>query len=398
VSVNSLPIDGNANDRSGRRRILFITPDLENPPTKGYQVRCLAMASGLGERYVGRVVAARASRGLSNVGAADRPLRRLQAGLGRLVDGAPLQSALFDGDDVASRFRQVVEDWRPDAIVVMTERLPVTTAALREQVLLVDVVDPMSAHMTQRASRASFWSRWLWTHEAKSFMRHAHVVRQCATKVIASSSSALTDYPDAVVIPNAATLDPAPRPPASVDVIFTGNLSYWPNVKAAVELCERIAPRIKDALPEARIAIAGRQPTAAIRRACRAAGVVLMPNVKDMGSVLRASRLALAPIDWTPAANLKIMEALAAGTPVLAYPGAVAELPGSVSGVRTCEGPDEMAQSAIALLRGIEHLDVVTNDQQSWSTRAASLEVLLDSLLDPMGHDAVEANRFIPHF
>jgi glycosyltransferase involved in cell wall biosynthesis len=354
---------------------------MENPPTKGYQVRCLAMATGLSDRYAGRVIAALASTTVDSARAAGRPFRRLQSVLARLIDGTPLQSALFDGTDVAERVCRIVDEWRPDAIIVMTERLPVTTAALCSRVLIVDVVDPMRLHMQQRASRAGMLWRWLWNREANSFMRNAQRIRRCATQVIASSASALRDYPDAVVIPNAATIDMTPRPPPAIDVVFTGNLSYWPNIRAAVELCEIIAPRIKAALPEARIAVAGRHPAAAVRKACASADVSLMANVENMGALLRSSRLALAPIEWTPAANLKIMEALAAGTPVLAYPGAAAELPGSADGVRVCKGPDEMARAAVAFLDGTEAFVVARRNQHTWGARAASLETLLDALL-----------------
>jgi glycosyltransferase involved in cell wall biosynthesis len=366
------------------RRVLFVLPDLDEPPTKGYQVRCLGIASGLSQRYVSRIVAAaRHSSTMESARANERPLERLRALLYRLVDGLPLQSALFDGVDVKKRVSEIVAEWEPDAIVLVTERLPVTTASLCAHPVLVDIVDSMRLHMDERATQARFPASILWSREAGSFKRVAERINKCAVRVVASSSTALADYPQAIVIENAAANDPNPRPDPTTDVVFTGNLAYWPNVKAAIEVCEVIAPMILKALPAAQIAVAGRNPTADVQRACDTAGVSLMANVEDMPALLRSARVAVAPLSWTPAANLKVMEALAAGTPVLAYRAAARYLPEGIEGVLICEGPDEMVTAAIAILRGQKTLEVVHREQHTWAARAVEMEALLDQVLGP---------------
>jgi glycosyltransferase involved in cell wall biosynthesis len=372
-------VDGDANER---RRILFILPDIDEPPTKGYQVRCLGLASGLSGRYVSRIVSARDAALVESVSADRRLIRRLQAFLAGLFDGRPLQSALFDGTDVMRLVSAIAAEWKPYAIVVVTERLPITMRALCGYPLFIDIVDSMRLHMEERAARAGFPVRWLWLRESRAFQRAAQRLTQCAERVIASSVTALADYPDALVIRNAANTDSNPRPIPAIDVIFTGNLSYWPNAKAARDLCEAIAPILRAALPQSRIVIAGRNPRADLRRACELAGVSLMANVDDISALLRSARLAVAPLPWTPAANLKIMEALAAGTPVLAYPAAVEHLPEAIDGVLVCEGPQELAHAAIAILEGRKTLSQPKREQHTWAARAAELEALLDAVLE----------------
>jgi glycosyltransferase involved in cell wall biosynthesis len=87
-------------------------------------------------------------------------------------------------------------------------------------------------------------------------------------------------------------------------------------------------------------------------------------------------------LDWTPAANLKVMEALAAGTPVLAYRAAARHLPAGTDGVWICDGPDEMARAAIAILRGSKILTVTNREDHTWSARAIEVERLLDAILN----------------
>jgi glycosyltransferase involved in cell wall biosynthesis len=337
------------------------------------------MAAGLSDHYVYRVIAARSTNTSLSLRADRRPVQRLLSLVTSFASGAPLQSALFDGRDVMQQVRELVEQWKPAAVIVLTERLPASSAGLCSVSLIVDIVDSMRIHMEERAARAGVLSRLLWKREAQAFARHAKSLARCATYVVAASDTALVDYPNARVITNAARADLNPRPPSTIDVVFTGNLSYWPNVKAAIEVCERIAPRIRRALPQATIVVAGRDPSAAVRRACATARVTLLPNVEDMASVIRASRLALAPVAWTPGANLKILEALAAGTPVFAYPSAARQVPDS-DGVVICDGPESMSRAAIAFLEGRDVHIVTNREQHTWTARAAQLEALLDTL------------------
>src|SRR5207249_1835621 len=153
------------------------------------------------------------------------------------------------------------------------------------------------------------------------------------------------------------------------------------NIKAAVELCEIIAPKVLSTLPRARIVVAGRNPTVAIRKACLGSGVELIANPADISPLLRASRLALAPIDWTPGANLKVLEALAAGTRVLAYSAAVSQLPEDVEGVRSCDRPTEMARVAVDVLGGNQSIEPPRRNRHIWPARAIEFERVLNQVL-----------------
>lgn len=362
------------------RKLLFVLPDLDTPPTKGYQVRCIEIAAALGARHTVRVVSGRTTRRNETVAANRRHLWRVASLLRRVLDGLPLQAAPFDGPDVARRVKWIVREWRPDAIVVMTERMPDTTAALCSEILVVDVVDAMRLNMEQRARNAGIFMHALWSREARAFTRQARRIERCAKIIIAASATAHAEYPTAHIVPNAAKADNLPRGAPTIDVIFTGNLAYWPNVRAAIELCEEIAPRIRRGMPEATIVVAGRRPVSAIRRACAAAGVTLQADVPDLGDLVRASRVAVAPLRWSGGGNLKILEAVAAGTPVLCYRAASQQLPDALEGIRECADAEEMANAALAILRS-DQSPIGPGDMHIWPARARSLEDLLEPLL-----------------
>jgi glycosyltransferase involved in cell wall biosynthesis len=185
----------------------------------------------------------------------------------------------------------------------------------------------------------------------------------------------LRDYPDAEVIPNGA-FDVTSARERTIDVVFTGNLNYWPNVEAVIEFCGVVLPRIRALGLDPRVVVAGRDPTRAVIRSCASARVELLANVPDMGSLLARARLAVAPIRSATGSQLKILEALSAGTPVLAYPEAGAGLQPGLSGVAICEDAETMARVAVQILRGERTLQVDGNEFR-WEVQAARFEGLL---------------------
>ena len=361
-------------------RLLFVLPDLTVEARRGYEVRAVSLAAELKDRFVANLVSAggAAARRRPKSRMLVDPMRTLLA----LGHGRPLQTALFDGASLAERTVRAAIDWDAQVVIVVTERLPLTTIALAKRFpVVLDVVDSMAAHSAIRASRASALSRWFWRSEERGFARLAPRLRSAASAVIAASATARDHYPNAVVVPNASGLKAfRVRPVPEYDLAFTGNLWYWPNVEAVRVVCEEVIPIVRQQLPEVRVLIAGRNPTGTVLRLARRANVTIAANVSDMGALLSRCRLALAPIAWTPAANLKIMDAIAVGTPVLTFPAAASQLPSEMRGVITCNGAQEMAAVATDLLLGRRE-PIVASDGLSWTASARVLASVIESVL-----------------
>ncbi len=363
---------------SKETRVLFVLPDLTAPPSRGYEVRAASLADALRTQFTVEIMTADRQRPRQHA------RRRGLGGLRRvpllLVRNWPLQTALFDGPEVAARAVGAAVEWKPRVVVVFTERLPFTTIALAEHFpVVLDVVDSMTLHMSERASRSSPLSRWFWKFEAQRCARLAATLGKVARAVVAASATARSQYPQVIVIPNATSLRSRPRPAPQYDLVFTGNLWYWPNVEAARIVCEVIVPLVRRRVPGVRVMIAGRNPTATVRKLAQKASVTLMANVPDLGELLASSRIALAPIKWTPGANLKILDALAVGTPVLTFQAAAAQLPDPIHGVVACDSAEEMALIATEVLLG-EREPVLPVATTGWSDRADTLAAIIDEL------------------
>lgn len=97
--------------------------------------------------------------------------------------------------------------------------------------------------------------------------------------------------------------------------IFTGALSYAPNYDGMKWFIGEVWPRVRRARPGARLVITG---DAGNRQLPATDGVDQVGLVDDVRPLLAAATLAVAPIFAGGGTRLKILEAMAAGTPVVA--------------------------------------------------------------------------------
>jgi glycosyltransferase involved in cell wall biosynthesis len=106
-----------------------------------------------------------------------------------------------------------------------------------------------------------------------------------------------------------------PRDPYRV--VFVGSLDWRPNLDGVGLLLRDVWPRVRAAEPRARLALVGRKPPAALRQEAGRAGAELHADVPDVRPFLVAAGLLAVPLRVGGGSRLKILEALAAGLPVV---------------------------------------------------------------------------------
>lgn len=105
--------------------------------------------------------------------------------------------------------------------------------------------------------------------------------------------------------------DTAPR------IVFTGTMRYPPNINAVMWLVKDIFPQIKSSLQDSKLYIVGKSPGRKIRNLEEKNGVVVTGKVESVAPYLRNADAAVVPIRQGTGIQLKLLEAIAAGTPVV---------------------------------------------------------------------------------
>lgn len=100
-------------------------------------------------------------------------------------------------------------------------------------------------------------------------------------------------------------------------VLFVGNYKWLPNVDAAKYIAYEIWPDIYRQIPESELKIVGRDATDAILKLNKIPGVKVIGEVNDIREALGSAHVMLAPIRNGRGTRYKILEAMAAGLPVV---------------------------------------------------------------------------------
>jgi sugar transferase (PEP-CTERM/EpsH1 system associated) len=133
-------------------------------------------------------------------------------------------------------------------------------------------------------------------------------------------------------------------------IIYTGNMSYYPNIDGALYFIKEIFPKIRKAFANAKLHIVGQNPSSVLKR-LGGEDVVVTGFVPDIKAEYLQSAIAVAPIRFGAGTLNKILEPMALGIPVVATSIAMEGLPVQHGrDILVADSPDDFAQSVILLL------------------------------------------------
>ena len=133
----------------------------------------------------------------------------------------------------------------------------------------------------------------------------------------AAAARALAPGARVDVYPNA--LPHTPRPVAADEeaVVFSGNMEYHPNIQAVAYFRAEVWPRLRERWPQLVWRLVGKNPDAIRRYTGGDARIEVVGAVADAVGELARARVAVVPLLSGSGTRLKILEAWAAGVPVV---------------------------------------------------------------------------------
>lgn len=181
----------------------------------------------------------------------------------------------------------------------------------------------LGSRMAGQAATVTPGRRQRWLHErdrvhAETFERW--VGDRYDTVVAVSDDDAAALGSDRVlVVPNGVDLDRYPPSPVPVSprLVFVGALYTRPNIDGITWFCREILPLVRRAVPDVTLDVVGLRPTAEVRDLGALAGVAVHADVASVVPHLRHARAAIVPLRIGSGSRLKVLEAMAAGRPVV---------------------------------------------------------------------------------
>jgi glycosyltransferase involved in cell wall biosynthesis len=107
------------------------------------------------------------------------------------------------------------------------------------------------------------------------------------------------------------------RLPDRPTVLFVGTFKWLPNIDAVEYLVTSIWPGIKAKIPRARLWIVGHSPNQRVLQFATSPDITVTANIEDIRDAYGRAHVLLAPIRSGKGTRYKVLEAMAAGTPVV---------------------------------------------------------------------------------
>jgi glycosyltransferase involved in cell wall biosynthesis len=133
----------------------------------------------------------------------------------------------------------------------------------------------------------------------------------------AALARAIAPQATVAVYPNALPSTPRPAAAGEEAIVFSGNMEYHPNLTAVRYFRLDIWPRLRDRWPRLVWRLVGKNPNAVQRFTRGDPRIEVVGPVQDAVCELARSRVAVVPLLSGSGTRLKILEAWAAGVPVV---------------------------------------------------------------------------------
>jgi glycosyltransferase involved in cell wall biosynthesis len=174
--------------------------------------------------------------------------------------------------------------------------------------------------------QSSVLKRWFLLHQARLLETLEREVANACDAVFAVSDAEADHFRSlgasrVFTVPNGvdcAALEDLPTgrtgPPT---IVFLGTMSWGPNATAARFLATDALPLVRQRVPDARLLILGRDPPKDVQALASRPGVVVTGTVTDVRPYLLEATVLAVPLEAGGGTRLKILEAFAAGLPVV---------------------------------------------------------------------------------
>ena len=401
-------------------RILYLTHRLPYAPNRGDRIRSYYMLREM-SRFADVSVLSFVHDDEEAARASEQPFashtrtvrvtkpRNLLRCVRAMPTSRPLTHVLLDAPDLLARLQDEVDRSRPDLVVAYCSGMArlALESPLRRLPFMLDMVDVDSLKWRRMAALYAPPQRWVYAREARTLANfELSVATQAAATIVVNDQEKdalerIAPTACVSVVPNGVELDsfrPPSGPTDSATVIFCGVMNYGPNESAVRWFAQQVWPRVRAARPEAHFQIVGAQPSRAVSQlASDGTGIEVVGAVPQVQPYLWNAAVSIAPLHATQGLQNKVLEALAAGLPVVTTSAVANGLPAAaLPACDVTDAPERFAESVIRQLASTpqarrSRANTAVMSSLAWSNALSKLETIVRTVVTPRG--AVNGHR-----
>ncbi|WMJ75099.1 glycosyltransferase [Cytophagaceae bacterium ABcell3] len=317
-------------------KILFALSRFPYPTDKGDKLRAYYQLKWLGQRhdlYLVCLAGEEPSReDLAHINSFCKKVVVVRKGLFRrvwdLVCGffslMPFQVHYFASPEMKRTISTLVNEEKIDICYVQLVRLLKNIPENLPVKYYLDYMDALSEGMRKRYLASSWYEKLpVWIEYRR--------LKKCEASVLDDFDRfSIISEPDAQVIAVKKALDVIPngvneafftdrKESKDFHLIFTGNMSYHPNVLACKFLVKEVLPLLAKGEVYVKVCLAGTNPSPEVK-ALQSEQVIVTGYVEDMVGYLCRSMIFVAPLFTGSGLQNKLLESMAVGLPVVTTP------------------------------------------------------------------------------
>lgn len=318
--------------------ILFLTHRFPHPPNKGDRIRSyhlLKKLASIGTVHLGTFADEPVKKSSMEV------LRRLTArseivpvspfrwwnAASSLATGRSATEGLFRSRRLQETLRRWTSETDFDFGIAFCSSMATFLDPLPIPLKLVDLVDVDSEKFRQYAAKESLPKRFLYSLEGRRLQRLERRIGDFADRVVLATAPekdlyrSISDNATVAAVPNGVDFDyfsPSSAAPEPDSCVFVGAMDYRPNIEGVKWFADCVWPEIRRRRPDAVFRIVGRNPARSVQTLADRPGVEVSGETPDVRPYLSRSMVAVAPLQIARGVQNKVLEAMAAGRPVLA--------------------------------------------------------------------------------
>ena len=318
-------------------------------------------------------------------------LTRLKGIISAFFKGIPLQCGYFYSRKAHRQFIEFINKIQPDHIYCQIVRVVEYVKGMPHPKTL-DYQDVFSKGMQRRYENSGIFTKPLFWKEYRrliKYEKYAFTIFDHHT-IITGVDRDLIPHPEHLkieVIANGVDFEKykTDNNTKEYDLIFSGNMSYPPNIDAAEFIAKQIFPQLRKEFPNLNLVICGASPTSKVL-ALSGNGIEVTGWVESMAIYYGKSRIFIAPMRMGTGLQNKLIEAMAMKLPCITSTLAGKPLEGIQNGqdIIICETVSGYVEAVKMLLTNSElyqeisengHLFVKEN--YNWKKINSKLEEIL---------------------